>query len=112
LLFGLLFVVAPSSVAAFLADRSVAPYPLVVVLGVGLLINGLALYFTARADWPSRTAVRFFSFGDALWVLSTVVLIATGIWIDRLPGVVAALAVAGFVGTVGWIQWAATRRHS
>ena len=106
-LFGLLFLFASSSVAAFLADRTPAPAAIILVLGAGLLINGLALLFFARSKSPNRRAVRFFSLGDLLWVLATFVLIGTGIWIDRAPGILAALAVAVFVGTVGWLQWRA-----
>jgi len=107
ILFGLLFVVAPGSVATFLADRTIAPAAVVLVLGVALLANGGALLATARAQSPRRAMVRFFSVGDALWVVGTVILIACGVWIDRSAGIVAALAVAAFVGSAGWLQWAA-----
>ncbi len=107
LLFGLLFIAVPSPVAAFLADRNPAPEWLIMGLGIGLLLNGLGLFITARAPLPNRIMVRFFSIGDALWVLGTLVLLASGIWIDRVPGGVAALAVAAFVGAAGWMQWAA-----
>lgn len=106
-LFGLLFLFASSSVAAFLAVRTPAPAAIILVLGAGLLINGLALLFFARSKSPNRGAVRFFSLGDLLWVLATLVLIGTGTWIDRAPGILAALFVAVFVGTVGWLQWRA-----
>ncbi|HMB38942.1 MAG TPA: hypothetical protein VKO85_07680 [Wenzhouxiangellaceae bacterium] len=108
-LFGLLFLLASSSVSAFLADRAAAPAAIILVLGAGLLINGLALFFVARSNRPNRHAVWFFSVGDLLWVLATLVLIATGVWIDRAPAILAALAVAVFVGTVGWLQWRAIR---
>lgn len=106
-LFGLLFLFAPSSVAAFLADRTPAPAAIILVLGAGLLVNGLALWFFARSRSPNRRAVQFFSLGDLLWVLATLVLIGRDVWIDRSPGILVALAVAVFVGTVGWLQWRA-----
>ncbi len=106
-LFGLLFLFASSSVAAFLADRTPAPAAIILLLGAGLLVNGLALWIFARSRSPNRFAVRVFSLGDLLWVLATLVLIGSGVWIDREPGVLAALAVAVFVGTVGWLQWRA-----
>jgi len=106
-LFGLLFLFASSSVSAFLADRAAAPDAIILVLGAGLLINGLALFFFARSNSPNRHAVWLFSLGDLLWVLATLVLIATGVWIDRAPAILAALAVAVFVGTLGWLQWRA-----
>jgi len=105
LAFGLLFVLTPASVAAFLAERSTAPPAVITVLGVGLILNGMALFLTAHARAPSRFAVRFFSIGDLLWVVATLVLIVAGLWIDRMAGLLAALAVAIFVGTVGWLQW-------
>jgi len=106
-IFGLLFSLAPASVATFLADTGVAPEALIVALGVGLLINGLALFATARASMPNRRMVMFFSGGDALWVIGTLVLVATGTWIDRIPGIAAALSVALVVGAFGWLQWRA-----
>lgn len=111
-IFGLLFILAPSSVAAFLADKAAAPTALILALGVGLLVNGLALFATSRASEPNRRMVGFFSFGDALWVVGTLVLVATGTWIDRMPGIAAALSVAVVVGTFGWLQWRALAQRT
>lgn len=105
ILFGFLFLFAPAQVAAFLADPAQAPALLVLVLGAALLLNGAGLFLVAGSKAPNRHAIRFFSLGDLLWVLATLALIITGVWIDRVPGILAALAVAVFVGTMGWLQW-------
>jgi len=111
--FGLLFMLAPARVASFLAEQaSSAPPVVIAVLGAGLLINGVALFLTARADSPRRSALWLFSIGDLLWVIATLVLIASGIWIERTWGIIASLLVALFVGSVGLLQWRALDRPS
>jgi len=103
--FGLLFVALPSPTAAFLAHEHVAPAWCIAVLGVGLILNGAGLLLTAKQRPPHTLLVRFFSLGDLLWVLATLVLIAAGWWINTSAGITAALLVAAAVGSMGWLQW-------
>ena len=101
--FGALFALAPGTVAAFLGS---APALLVLVLGVGLLGNGLLLVLSARAGRvPRRQEVLFFCAGDMGWVAATLVLVAAGLWITAPAGQAVALVVAGMVGWLGFMQW-------
>ena len=101
LIFGLVFAVWPSEVAAFLGDP---PGWLILVTGLGLIPYGLLLLWTARGR-VTATDLRLFALGDAAWVAITLVLIPAGIWITTANGIAAALAVAAMVGTFGVIQW-------
>lgn len=103
--FGLLFISLPAPTAMFLANEKTAPVWLIVVLGAGLIANGVGLAVTARQQAPQAGLVRFFSIGDLLWVVATLLLIATGWWINTSAGISAALLVAALVGSMGWLQW-------
>jgi hypothetical protein len=102
--FGGLFVVAPSPVAAFLGQPP-APAALIVAIGAVLLLNAVHLGYVATTARPSHWAVTYFSIGDGLWVVATLVLIVSGTWITAPGGIVAALAVALGVGAFGTLQW-------
>lgn len=102
--FGALFTVVPGAVAAFLGQTSPAPSLAILILGIGLILNGIGLFLASRAMHPSRLLVLFFSIGDFLWVLLTVVLIVIGVWIETTVGITAALLVAAVVGTFGLLQ--------
>ncbi|GAB4123173.1 MAG: hypothetical protein Tsb0027_20890 [Wenzhouxiangellaceae bacterium] len=103
--FGLLFISLPAPTAMFLANEKTAPVWLIVVLGAGLIANGVGLTVTARQQAPQAGLVRFFSIGDLLWVVATLLLITTGWWINTSAGISAALLVAALVGCMGWLQW-------
>lgn len=103
LAFGGVFIAAPASVAAFLGTPP-APAWLIAGLGAGLILNGLHLAYAATRTAPSRAAVAYFSAGDFLWVVATLVLVATGTWITAPRGIAAALAVAVVVAALGILQ--------
>lgn len=106
--FGLIFLAAPWNVAAFLGT---APVWLIVSLGVGLIGNGVLLWLSAReARAPKRAEVLFFCLGDLGWVVMTLALILTGLWITTPAGQGVALIVALAVGAMGWMQWQALPR--
>lgn len=103
LAFGVLFVSAPGVVAAALGTP---PAWLVAALGAGLVGNGALLWLSVRdGRVPRRAEVLFFSMGDAAWVMATLALIITGVWIVTPGGRIAALAVAIMVGAFGLAQW-------
>jgi len=103
--FGLLFISLPAATALFLASDKIAPAWFIVLLGAGLIANGVGLAVTARQQAPQAGLVRFFSIGDLLWVVATLLLITTGWWINTAAGISAALLVAALVGSMGWLQW-------
>jgi len=104
LLFGLGFLIFPGAVAAFLGAPP-APPTLILALGAGLVLNGGLILTTARKDAPSAGWVAFFALGDGLWVLGTLVLILSGLWITSTAGIAAAIAVAAMVGLFGLMQF-------
>lgn len=103
-IFGVLFVLAPASVASFLGSPP-APRLVILVLGAALLLHAIHLGWVARNPKPSRWTVMYFSAGDLLWVAATLALILTETWITSTGGMAAAVAVALVVGLLGYLQW-------
>lgn len=103
LVFGAVFLLAPGPVAAFLG--AVPPWVLL-ALGTGLVGNGLHLVAAARRR-PRAWEVRWFSAGDAAWVVLTLAILAAGAWITTPAGQAATAAVAVGVGALGALQWQA-----
>lgn len=104
LIFGLVFVLMPESVAGFLAQENQAPSLVFTVLGFGLIVNGMHLLWAAARPVPSKLLVLYFSIGDFLWVVLTLGLVLAGVWITAPVGIVVSLLVAVFVGTFGILQ--------
>ncbi len=104
ILFGLLFVVAASDVAAFLGAVAPAPKWLVFALGVGLILNGFDLIRVSVNPIPSKSQILYFSIADFIWATVSLGLILANLWITRQAGVVAALAVAVMVTIFGALQ--------
>jgi len=101
--FGAIFAIFPRPTAAFLGSPP-APAWLVGAVGAVLVINGLHLLLVSRRVTPSKVAILYFSGGDFAWVLGTIALIASGLWINHPGGQLAALVVAAFVGVMGTLQ--------
>lgn len=108
-LFGLLFLALPGAVAAFLGTPP-APAWVIGVIGALLLVNGAHLAWVARQRRPPRALVLYFAGGDIAWVVATLALIASGVWITTPAGIVASLIVAAGVGAMGVSQWRACTR--
>ncbi|NBD32355.1 MAG: hypothetical protein GVY17_05140 [Cyanobacteria bacterium] len=104
LVFGLVFLLIPESVAKFLSPNHPVPLLILMSVGIGLIINGLHLIWTSRQVRPSQTLILYFSVGDLLWVVGTAVLILNNIWITSMKGIIAAIAVSIGVGTFGILQ--------
>ncbi|MEM7226736.1 MAG: hypothetical protein AAF495_27440 [Pseudomonadota bacterium] len=101
LVFGALFTVLPAQVAAFLGT---APHWLVLGIGLVLLLNGAHLVWASLRHAPVME-LRYFALGDFMWVVLTVVLIASGTWITTPAGIVTAGVVGLMVATFGALQW-------
>jgi len=102
--FGFMFLLMPSTIAKFLSTDSSAPSVVISVLGTGLFINGLHLAWASLQPMPSIRLILYFSSGDFLWVLSTVLLMLFGIWITTPGGITAGLLVSIMVGALGAFQ--------
>lgn len=108
-LFGVLFFLAAPVVAMTIGDP---PDLLLQILGVGLVVNATFLLWTSAKIPPDRKSVLFFAFGDAIWVVATLALIATGLWITTPVGIVLSAGVAMFVGGCGYFQWKLAPQNS
>lgn len=102
LLFGALFTILPDETAQFLGTP---PNWLVIVVGIGLIGNAFALFWTARSAKPRRLGVLFFVVGDLAWVVATVLLVAIGIWITNSTAIAYSLIVAVWVAACGYTQF-------
>jgi hypothetical protein len=100
LAFGVLFLSVPEAVAAFLGR---VPVWAVVPVGLGLIANGGHLLIASRRR-PCRTEVLWFSAGDLLWWLASVLLVAFPWWVTTTRGQIAALSVASGVAFLGLAQ--------
>jgi hypothetical protein len=100
--FGAVFIYAPGDIAAFLGD---VESWVILVLGLGLFVNGIHLAIVARRKAPKRLDVIYFSLGDAFWVLGTLFLIVFEIGVTSVAGILWALGIAVWVGLCGYFQW-------
>jgi hypothetical protein len=99
--FGLLFIIIPHVIATFLGG---APKVVIVVLGIGLLVNGAHLIVASRRKIVREIEVIWFSFGDFGWWLATLALIVADLWITTTWGIAVAVIVATFVAGLGVAQ--------
>jgi len=104
LLFGLLFLSAPASVSAYLSAVDPVPILILYILGVGLLLNGAHLLWGSRKRVPSKFLIFYFSAGDFVWVLASVGLVISNIWITTTAGIALSLIIALMVGVFGCLQ--------
>lgn len=104
LVFGGLFALRPSLVANFLGGASPAPKIYILILGILLIVNGLHLLWASSIPLPQKRLILYFSTGDYLWVIGSMGLIVSGVWITTTGGVLVASAVAVMVGLFGVLQ--------
>lgn len=107
--FGVIFVLMAPTIASILGSP---PILLLYLLGAGLLVNAALLLFEVRQASPRRYSVLFFVIGDAIWVLTSVGLVAAGLWITTPAGIIWALCIAVFVGGCGVLQVALAPKPS
>lgn len=105
--FGLLFSLGAGPVATFLGAF---PATYLWLLGLGLILNGMLLVWTASRAAPPAFAVLFFSLGDLFWVLMSVALWAGGWGVTHGPAQAAMLIVALGVLCLGIGQVVAYRQ--
>ena len=104
LAFGALFVLQPNLVANFLSVTSPAPKSYILILGILLIVNGLHLLWASRVPLPQKKLILYFSTSDYIWVIGSVGLIITEVWITTTAGVLLASGVAVMVGLFGILQ--------
>lgn len=99
--FGLLFAMVPHMIATFLGG---VPKAVIVMLGIGLLANGVHLIVASRRTMVREIEVIWFSLGDFGWWLTTLALIVANFWITTTWGIAVAVIVATFVAGLGVAQ--------
>jgi len=104
LAFGALFALQPNLVANFLSVTSPAPKSYILILGILLIVNGLHLLWASRVPLPQKKLILYFSTSDYIWVIGSVGLIITEVWITTTAGVLLASGVAVMVGLFGILQ--------
>lgn len=104
IVFGLIFLLRPIEVAAFLAHNTPAPMTALVFLGAILVLNGLHLIWASVQSYPNKYLVIYFAIGDFIWVLTSISLVLMGLWITTQLGIIASTLVAVMVGTFGLLQ--------
>ncbi len=105
LIFGFIFVAIPSVVSTFLGGF---PALILLILGGVLCLHGFHFLWASFRS-PIKLEIQYFSLGDFLWVLGSLALIVMKLWITSVIGLIATIFVAGFVGTLGVLQWKATK---
>lgn len=101
LLFGVLFLLFPSQISAFIGNSIIW---LLQLIGAILLFNGVHLIYASKRDKPICSEILYFVLGDFLWVLGTFALVLTGAVITSTQGIIASLLIATMVGTFGYMQ--------
>ena len=107
--FGSLFMIKSEATSLFLSGDPQYGL-LVLIVGVGLFLNGLHLVFVASMKNPPKHQVDYFIGGDVLWVVATVALNLASYVIETNGGQWASLAVALLVGSFAWLQFKESRR--
>lgn len=107
LAFGALFALQPNAVANFInfiGGASPAPQSYILIMGILLILNGLHLLWASRVPLPPKALILYFSTGDYIWVIGSVGLIISKVWITTTGGVLVASAVAIMAGLFGILQ--------
>lgn len=103
--FGGIFVLVPATVVNFLSQTNPAPQWLFLALGIGLILNGLHLFWASLRPIHNKILIAYFSLSDFLWVAVSAVLVIAGIWVTNTEGIIATAVVAMMVGFFGFLQF-------
>lgn len=112
LIFGSLFLIGPTSVAAFLGT---VPRAMLAVVGAVLVLNGLHLIFASTRKHLIKNEILWFSSGDIIWWLASLGLVLhgqlTNSWLSTGPGITATIITATGVAGLGVAQLFEWGRH-
>jgi hypothetical protein len=105
LIFGGILASIPESTARFLSEIDTAPNLVLQILGVGLIIHGLHLLWASKQQNVKKKLIVYFSISDFIWVLMSLLLVISKIWITSKVGLTVTILVAVMVGYFGLMQW-------
>lgn len=104
ILFGLIFLLIPTGVATFLSAETPISKIVLLILGIGLILNGIDLIRASYKPLPSKAQILYFSIGDFLWALTSVTLVLFNLWITTQKGMIATILIAIMVTAFGVLQ--------
>ena len=104
IIFGFIFLLIPTKIALFLNDKDVLPDTAIIILGAVLLLNGIHLLWASFREYPSKYLILYFSAGDFIWTICSIVLLILGTWITTTLGVITSILVAVMVSVFGLLQ--------
>ncbi|SMF58250.1 hypothetical protein [Pseudobacteriovorax antillogorgiicola] len=110
LVFGSLFVLNSAQVIKFLSF-SAAP---IVIQGAGAILLLFAAHLLTAILRKNfiKWEILYFSFGDALWVLGSVLILLFSSWIGSYQGIIATIAVALLVAAFATGQFLLLRSQT
>ena len=101
-IFGAFFVLFPAVAVAFIGDP---PQILVMLTGAGLLLNAILLGIAAASVTEYTPSIGYFIVCDAIWILITLELLATGLWSIGTAAITVSIMVAALISLLGFGKW-------
>jgi hypothetical protein len=104
---GLALAVIPGIFASLFETSSRAPF---VGTGVFLIVYAVMVFMESRRSDLSAPWIRFIILMDTLWVVCSLIIIASGIFTISVLGYGMIAAVALWVGLMGYLQYAGLKK--
>lgn len=108
LLFGTIFIFWASPTTLFISGATNFDW-LIRIVGFLLILNGLHLISAVVRNKLHKLEVLYFSVGDGIWVLATVIFVTMGWLIVTWKGIICAILIAVMVGMFGLLQFKALK---
>jgi hypothetical protein len=104
---GLALAVIPGIFASLFETSARAPF---VGTGVFLIVYAVMVFMESRRSDLSAPWIRFIILMDTLWVVCSLIIIASGIFTISVLGYGMIAAVALWVGLMGYLQYAGLKK--
>ena len=101
-IFGAFFALFSATAVTMIGDP---PQILVILTGAGLLLNAVLLGIAAYQVPNYTLSIGYFIVCDAIWVLITLELLATGLWIIGTAAITVSIMVAALLCLLGFGKW-------
>jgi hypothetical protein len=101
-IFGAFFVLFPAVAVSIIGDP---PHILVMLTGAGLLLNAVLLGIAAASVTDYTPSIGYFIICDAIWILITLELLATGLWSIGTAAITFFIVIAVLLSLLGFGKW-------
>ena len=101
-IFGAFFVLFPAVAVSIIGDP---PHILVMLTGAGLLLNAVLLGIAAASVTDCTPSIGYFIVCDAIWILITLELLATGLWSIGTAAITFFIVIAVLLSLLGFGKW-------